>query len=46
MPEMMMCPVCGRMFPADEYMTLDNGNPACPDCVQKEQEELEEREEQ
>lgn len=39
MPEMMTCPVCGREFPADEYEILENGNPACPECVAKEREE-------
>ena len=40
MEEMMECPVCGRKFPASLYETLDNGNPACPECVAKEQERL------
>ncbi len=40
MAELMECPVCGKMFPADEYETLDNGNPACPECVAQEKEEM------
>jgi len=35
---MMMCPICGKKFPPDEYETLDNGNPACPECAKKENE--------
>lgn len=46
MDELMQCPVCGKMFPASEYETLDNGNPACPECVREEQKELEARSKQ
>lgn len=35
MAEMMECPV----FPADEYVILDNGNSACSECAAKEREE-------
>lgn len=38
MSEMMTCPVCGKQFPASEWETLNNGNPACPECVRKEAE--------
>ena len=41
MAEMMTCPICGKQFPAEEYEILDNGNPACPECVQKEHDEAE-----
>ncbi len=40
MAEMMTCPVCGEEFLTEEYETLDNGNPACPACVQEEQEKM------
>ena len=36
--EMMMCPECGKEFPAIEYMINDAGNPVCPECFQKESE--------
>lgn len=39
MSDWMVCPVCGRKFDASEYECLDNGNPACPDCVAKERRE-------
>ena len=32
----MTCPVCGREFEAADYQCLDNGNPACPNCVAEE----------
>lgn len=35
----MECPICGKMFDDMDVMYLDNGNPACPHCVKKEQEE-------
>lgn len=32
------CPICGEKFD-DEYVEfLDNGNPACPNCVAHERE--------
>lgn len=46
MSEMMQCPICGREFPAFDYESLDNENPACPECVRKEQEDLEKKEHQ
>lgn len=36
MPEKMQCPICGKEFDAQDYQILDNGNPACPDCVKDE----------
>lgn len=44
MTEWMTCPVCGMRFDASLYQCLDNGNPACPSCVAKEQQD-EERDE-
>ena len=39
MAEKMVCSECGREpFPAELYQILDNGNPACPECFQKESE--------
>lgn len=37
-----MCPICGKMFPPEEYELLDNGNPICPECAEKERENEEE----
>lgn len=34
--EIMECPVCGKKFDADTAEFLDNGNPACPNCVREE----------
>ena len=28
------CAVCGKMIDADDAAYLDNGSPACPECVQ------------
>lgn len=42
MPEMMECPICGESFPMELAEVLDNGNPACPDCVRKEREQMDE----
>lgn len=42
MSEMMECPVCGKSFPMEWAECLDNGNPACPECVQKERERMDE----
>ena len=39
--EQMTCPVCGRLFDYDIVEYLDNGNPACPQCVDKERKEIE-----
>lgn len=32
----MECPICGELFDSDDMEILDNGNPACHDCVLKE----------
>ena len=37
MADQVMCAVCGNMLSADEYELLDNGSPACPECVAEEQ---------
>lgn len=37
MADMMTCPICGKQFPIEEYEILNNGNPACPDCVRDEE---------
>ncbi|MBQ8587396.1 MAG: hypothetical protein IJ453_04855 [Oscillospiraceae bacterium] len=34
--EKMICPVCGEFFDSDLVEYLDNGNPACPVCVNAE----------
>lgn len=43
MSDKMVCPICGRLFDSSIYECLDNGNPACPECVAKER-KAEERE--
>lgn len=35
----MTCPICGKEFPAEDYQILNNGNPACPECVEKEKDD-------
>ena len=30
------CPICGRTFDDEVGTYLDNGSPACPECVEKE----------
>ena len=35
--EKMECPICGELFDDMDVQYLDNGNPACPTCVQDEQ---------
>lgn len=42
--EKMTCPICGRLFDYDIVEYLDNGNPACPQCVDEERKELEQAE--
>ena len=44
MSDKIQCAVCGRMLSSDEYELLDNGSPACPECVAKEQERETEQE--
>ncbi|MGN0539017.1 MAG: hypothetical protein ACI4KI_04085 [Candidatus Fimenecus sp.] len=39
MADYIQCPICGKKIETSEYECLDNGNPACPECVQKELEE-------
>ena len=33
------CPFCGEMFDPNEMVVLDNGNIACPECAEKENNE-------
>lgn len=33
MADKVMCPICGRMLDPDVMEYLDNGSPACPECV-------------
>lgn len=35
--EKMTCPICGRSFDEKDMSFLENGNPACFECVEKEQ---------
>ncbi len=44
MADQMVCPVCGRLFDSFDYRCLDNGNPACPECVAAEQKRMQEEE--
>lgn len=32
----MICPICGEKFDDEFVEFLDNGNPACPGCVEEE----------
>lgn len=32
------CPICGERIESSQMEFLDNGNPACPRCVQNERE--------
>jgi len=34
--EKMTCPICGKEFDVENIEFLDNGNPACAECVEKE----------
>lgn len=34
--EDMACPICGQKFPVNMVRTLDDGTPACPECLIKE----------
>lgn len=38
MQDKIQCPICGNMIDPNEADYLDNASPACPECVQKEQE--------
>ena len=40
----MECPRCGNKFDEEYVEYLDNGNPACPHCVEKERKAEEEKE--
>ncbi len=33
------CPICGRMVDPNELVIMDNGNPACAECADKEDED-------
>ena len=35
------CPICGREVSVEKLFILDNGNPACSNCVDKENEFVE-----
>lgn len=43
--EQMTYPICGRQFDYDLVEYLDNGNPACPQCVVEERKKNEETQE-
>ena len=38
MGDKIQCPICGKMIEPTEAESLNNGSPACPECVQKESE--------
>ena len=40
---MKKCEFCGEYYDDDYAGTLDNGSPACPNCVEKEEAHEEER---
>lgn len=42
MSSLVECPVCGKKVDSNELELLDNGNPACRECVAKEKKEKEE----
>lgn len=35
MDNAIQCPECGKMFDSTKSESLDNGNPICPDCADK-----------
>ena len=37
------CDYCGKEYNKDIMTTLDNGSPACPNCVKTEEKEEEEK---
>ena len=37
MTDRIQCPICGKMIDPTKCDYLDNGSPACPECVQKEE---------
>jgi len=37
------CDYCGKMYDEEKMQTLDNGCPACPECVADEEKRIEER---
>ena len=39
MVEKMICPVCGKEYDEENMSLLKNGNPACVECVEKEDED-------
>lgn len=39
MPDLVQCPVCGEMFPSEDFMVLANGNTACTKCCAEESKE-------
>lgn len=39
------CGYCGRYYDVQDEMTLENGSPACPQCVADEEKREKEREE-
>ena len=32
----MICPICGKEYDSLDAVILDNGNPGCPECAEKE----------
>ena len=38
MSDLIQCPICGKMIKPSGCSYLDNGSPACPECVEKENE--------
>lgn len=40
----MDCPICGEKFDEEFVEYLDNGNPACPQCVMEERKQFEKEE--
>lgn len=38
------CPICGQVLDDSDFQSLDNGNPACLSCVEKEREKIEKQE--
>ena len=43
--EKVKCDYCGKYYDASFATTLENGSPACPKCVEKEDEDKKKREE-
>ena len=44
--EKVKCDYCGKYYDASVVMTLENGSPACPDCVKIEEQNAKKKQEE